>query len=401
METMTNLKKKYYELYKEELNVYCAPFWLKYGKDDLFGGVRNCLDKEGKVFSNDKSVWMQGRCAWMYSHLSNLFGPNDDYLEFAESCIDFLNKYCFDKDGRMFFKVTIDGKPLRKRRYWFSESFYVSACAEYYAATKDVKYLNDARKVYDLIASIYNDPNNDPFKIFPKTYPETRAFKSMAEPMILLNVSSIMRKVDKEREEYYNKNIDHYIEEIKKHHNKGLHVMLENISVNNEYVYDSSDGRIVNPGHDMECSLFLLEEALYRGDKELQDFAETIFNEAIAVGWDQKYGGIYYFRDAEGKPVESYEHDMKLWWPHNEGIVASLLLFKTTGNEKYAKWFKTLTKYAFDHFSEREYGEWYGYLRRDGKPTMPPCKGCTYKGPFHVMRCLSSVLCIFDDKEFI
>ena len=59
------------------------------------------------------------------------------------------------------------------------------------------------------------------------------------------------------------------------------------------------------------------------------------------------------------------------------------------------------TKYSFEHFSDRKYGEWYGYLRRDGLPTMPPCKGCTYKGPFHVMRCLSSVLCIFDDKEFV
>ena len=35
-----------------------------------------------------------------------------------------------------------------------------------------------------------------------------------------------------------------------------------------------------------------------------------------------------------------------------------------------------------------EYGEWFGYLRRDGKPTMPPCKGSTFKGPFHVLRML-------------
>ena len=121
----------------------------------------------------------------------------------------------------------------------------------------------------------------------------------------------------------------------------------------------------------------------------------------LVLDENNKVSKVFYFKDAEGRPVESYEHDMKLWWPHNEGIVASLLFFKTTGKEEYAKWFKTLTKYAFDHFSEREYGEWYGYLRRDGKPTMPPCKGCTYKGPFHVMRCLASVLCIFDNKDFV
>ena len=148
---------------KEELNEYCAPFWLKYGKDEIYGGVLNCLDREGKVFSYDKSVWMQGRCAWMYSHLSNLYGKNIEYLSFAKSCIDFLNNYCFDKDGRMYFKVTRDGKPLRKRRYWFSESFYISACIEYYKATKETKYLMDARNVYDLIVAIFQDSKNDKF----------------------------------------------------------------------------------------------------------------------------------------------------------------------------------------------------------------------------------------------
>ena len=68
----------------------------------------------------------------MYAHLSNLFGRNEEYLKFSKSCIDFLDKYCFDKDGRMYFKVTADGKPLRKRRYWFSEAFYISATAEYW-----------------------------------------------------------------------------------------------------------------------------------------------------------------------------------------------------------------------------------------------------------------------------
>ena len=401
MESMNELKKEYYDLFKDELDKYCAPFWLKNGYDKEFGGVLNCLDREGKVFSTDKSVWMQGRCGWMYSHLSNLFGENKEYLDFAKSCIDFLNEHCFDKDSRMYFTVTKEGLPLRKRRYWFSESFYVSACAEYYYATKDKKYLDDARRIYDMIANIFKDPETDPFKIFPKTYPETRNLKGMAGPMILLNVSSIMRKVDKEREAYYNKNIDFYLEEIKHHYNKDLHCMLENITTTNEFLSDVSEGRIVNPGHDMECSLFLLEEALYRSDKELIKFAETVFTDAINIGWDKEYEGVFYFKDALNKPVESYEHDMKLWWPHNEGIVASLLLYKTTGKEEYLNWFKKLTKYAFDHFSDREYGEWYGYLRRDGKPTMPPCKGCTYKGPFHVMRCLSSVLCIFDNKDFL
>ena len=125
------LKEKYLKQYKVELFDYCIPFWLKYGWDKQFGGLLNCLDEKGEVYSSDKSVWLQGRCAWMYAYLSNKFGKNDEFLSFSKSCLDFLDNHCFDKDGRMFFLVTREGKPLRKRRYYFSETFYVMAAIEY------------------------------------------------------------------------------------------------------------------------------------------------------------------------------------------------------------------------------------------------------------------------------
>lgn len=95
--------------------------------------------------------------------------------------------------------------------------------------------------------------------------------------------------------------------------------------------------------------------------------------------------------------MEAYEHDMKLWWPHNETVIASLMLYKHTRNEKYKEIFDRVCKYAFEHFSDPKYGEWFGYLRRDGKPTEPPCKGHTYKGPFHVMRMLAKCLVLLED----
>jgi N-acylglucosamine 2-epimerase len=39
----------------------CTEFWLKNGMDTVNGGVYTCLDRKGKVYSTDKSVWMQGR----------------------------------------------------------------------------------------------------------------------------------------------------------------------------------------------------------------------------------------------------------------------------------------------------------------------------------------------------
>jgi len=390
-------KEKYLELYTKELEDYCIPFWLKFSQDEEFGGIINCVDRKGEVYSLDKSVWMQGRCAYMYSHLYNTFKKDESYLKFAKSCIDFSNKYCFDKDGRMYFTVTHDGKPLRKRRYYFSETFYIMANIEYYGATKDEKCLMDARKVFDLVYRIYKDPKADPFQIHPKQYPETRSLKAMGPSMILLNVASIMREYDKQNEKKYSSIIDECIKEIRCHYVEEYHAMLESVTLDNKPFLESAPERIINPGHDLECSFFVAQEAEYRNDKSLLEFAELIFKDAIKNGWDEKFGGILYFKDCLGKPVEAYEHDMKLWWPHNEAINASLQLFKLTKNEFYFDWFKKLTEYTFAHFPDHEYGEWYGYLRRDGIPTEPPCKGHTYKGPFHVMRCLNNAIGIMKD----
>ena len=42
-----------------------ARFWLEHGMDAEHGGIYTCLDRQGRIYSTDKSVWMQGRCAWM------------------------------------------------------------------------------------------------------------------------------------------------------------------------------------------------------------------------------------------------------------------------------------------------------------------------------------------------
>jgi len=69
-------------------------------------------------------------------------------LDGAKLGYDFLNKHCFDNDGQMFFHVARDGKPICKRRYFFSETFYVIAAAAYAKASGDEKAASNARKIF-------------------------------------------------------------------------------------------------------------------------------------------------------------------------------------------------------------------------------------------------------------
>ncbi len=104
-------------------------------------------------------------------------------------------------------------------------------------------------------------------------------------------------------------------------------------------------------------------------------------------GWDQKYGGIFYFVDVFGRPVQEYWHDMKFWWPHNEAIIASLLAYSETHDDLYLQMHRQIHDWAFQHFADQEHGEWFGYLHRDGTVSSS-LKGNMWKGPFHSPRML-------------
>lgn len=371
----------------------CLNFWLKNGMDPVYGGVYTCLDREGKVFSTDKSVWMQGRCGWIFAWMCHRYGVKQEWLEASKSCLDFMEKYCINREAgdRMYFTVTEDGKPLRQRRYYFSEAFYAIANAEYYGVTGEKEHMERARKAYDIYWDLWHGAP-DPTGLGPKTIPETRTGRAFGLPMIYLNVTSVLQRVDPEHGALYAERAAACVEDIFRYHvHPELKCVLENVGPDGQARLHYTEGRFVNPGHDIEGVWFILEYARQTGRTELIAKAEEIFDWAIHAGWDREYGGLLYFVDALGMPPESYEHDMKLWWPHNEILISSLMLYRDTGKEEYLDWFYQTLDYCRTYLSDPEYGEWYGYLRRDGKPTQPPCKGSTFKGPFHLPRALGMV----------
>ena len=291
---------------REELKS-SADFWLKNGMDREHGGVYTCLDRKGEVYSTDKSVWMQGRCGWIYAFLCHTYGERPEWLEASRSCLDFMEAHCFNHAAgdRMYFTVTAEGQPLRQRRYYFSESFCAAANAEYYGVTGDRKRLERARQCYDLYWDL-SQGKEDPVHMGPKTIPETRTGRAFGIPMIILNVTGILLRTDPERRALYEERARQCVEDIFRYHVKPeLKCVLENVAEDGQPRLFYTEGRTVNPGHDIEGVWFLLEHARRTGDKELVERAAQMFDWAIEAGWDKEYGGLLYFIDALGKPPES------------------------------------------------------------------------------------------------
>jgi N-acylglucosamine 2-epimerase len=362
--------------YRDGLLADTMKFWFPRSIDTERGGFLHCFDRDGSLLDADKSVWAQGRMSWMLLTLYNTVEPRAEWLAWAKSGMDFLHRHCFDADGRMFFHVTRDGRPIRKRRYAYSESFAAIANAAYAKATGDSVAAARAHALFDWFV----DWNFTPGKMPPK-FTDTRPLTGMGPRMIAMITAQELRanlganaKLDGW--------IDRCIDEIQRLFVKpDLRVVMECVAPDGGIV-DHFDGRTLNPGHAIEGAWFILHEGKLRGDAQLIKLGCEMLDWMWERGWDKECGGIFYFRDVFGKPVQEYWHDMKFWWPHDETIIATLLAYELTGDEKYARWHQQVHDWAHRHFGDAQHGEWFGYLHRDGRVSVP-LKGNLWKSFFH------------------
>ena len=374
------------ERYVGDLRNDIMPFWLEHGLDRKNGGVFTCLDRDGTLMDTTKSVWFQGRFGFVAAYAYNHIEKNPRWLEASRSCIDFIERHCFDTDRHMFFTVTEEGAGLQKRRYVFSECFAMIAMAEYSLASGDRSYADKALDLFKWTRQMLATPGFLP----PKT---TQTGYSHSITMMFLNVIGVLKQVidDPELDRQLHTSLNLIENKLLK---PEYRTIMESVDEEGRII-DTIAGRVINPGHCIETSWFLMESAKFFEDPEhVRRLGLQVLDWDFEWGWDKEYGGIINFRDCRNFPPQDYSQDMKFWWPQCETIIASLYAYKITGDDKYLEMHKAAHEWAFSHFADAQYGEWYGYLHRDGSVAQP-AKGNIFKGPFHVPRMMikASLLC--------
>jgi len=383
-------KKKYLTAwaarYRADLTGNIMPFWMKHGLDRVNGGVYTCLDRDGTLMDGTKSVWFQGRFGFIAAYAYNNVEKNPEWLAASKSCIDFIERHCFDTDGHMFFTVTAEGAPVQKRRYVFSECFAIIAMAEYALASGDRSYADKALELFRRTRTMLTTPGFLP----PKT---TQGGYSHSITMMFFNVVVVLKKVIDAPD--LDQQLVTSLELIEKYLLKPEYkTILESVDEQGNLI-DTLAGRVINPGHCIETAWFLMEAAPLMADPErVRRLGIQILDWDFEWGWDKEFGGIINFRDCRDFPPQDYSQDMKFWWPQCETIIASLYAYKLTCDEHYLKMHRQVSEWTYRHFPDETYGEWYGYLHRDGTVAQP-AKGNIFKGPFHVPRMMikSMLLC--------
>lgn len=370
--------------YRDELLNNVIPFWLKYSKDEVNGGYFSCLDRDGMVFDTDKFMWLQGRELWCFSMLYDKVEKRPEWLEMALHGAEFMQKYGRDAQGNWYFSLTADGRPLMQPYNIFSDCFAMMG----FAALDKIKPSETYREIVQQTFSNILARRDNWKGSYNKAYPGTRPLKNFSLPMILCNLSLEAEHIL--GSPLVDEFIPGVIEEVMEvFYQPDTGLTLENVQPDGSFS-DSFEGRLLNPGHVIEAMWFIMDLGKRLGDTTLIERACERMLSTLEYGWDQAYGGIFYFLDCKGYPPQQLEWDQKLWWVHVETLVGLAKGYRYTGSEKCKQWFEKVHEYTWTHFKDPEFPEWYGYLNRRGEVLLP-LKGGKWKGCFHVPRGLYQV----------
>ena len=376
--------------YHDALLKDVIPFWEKHSPDKEHGGYFTCLDRDGSVFDTDKFVWLQARQVWMFSKFYSELGKKTEWLDMARLGVEFLRRHGRDADGNWYFSLTRDGKPIVQPYNIFSDCFAAMAFSEYARAAHDDQASEIALTTYRNILRRRENPKGK----YSKAVPGTRSLRAYGLPMIQLNLALELEWLLPSGE--FAASLDQCISDITGtflDRKRGL--IFEQVAPDGSHV-DSFEGRVLIPGHGIEGMWFLMDVARQRNDRRLIDLAVDTMLRTIRYGWDEEFGGIYYFLDADGRPPQQLEWDQKLWWVHAETLIALSMGYLLTRNRECLDWLGKIHEYTWAHFPDPAYGEWYGYLNRRGEVLLP-LKGGKWKGFFHVPRALYRCSLLFGE----
>eukprot|EP00118_Oscarella_pearsei_P000143 m.4305 g.4305 ORF g.4305 m.4305 type:complete len:405 (+) comp10519_c0_seq1:37-1251(+) len=389
MEAKESLLRSWLSRFEGELEAGMA-FWLKNSHDKEFGGFYNCLTRDGKVYDDTKYGWLQCRQVWMYCKLYRETAQyqSEEVRSAAIAGGEFVLKHIYrPSNHRCYFQVTREGLPIYMQRKPFTEVFFILAMTELCRVTRETRYQEVADKVLAKFRYWAREDDSELGRLHLAGEPKCNG---LGVPMMFLCVLQEICLDDKKQLEKHRDDFQWCVQQILPHVKKDKKAVLENVSVEGNML-PGSKGRLMNPGHAIEAGWFLLRYASLVNDDRLKDIAISDFILLpFEVAWDSDKhgGGLLYFLDVEGFPQTALEASMKLWWPHCEAIIGLLMAYDEQKEDSILQNFKKVFDYSLKHFGDPEYGEWFGYLNRDGSPLDDnPFKGGPYKSCFHTLRC--------------
>ena len=130
--------------------------------------------------------------------------------------------------------------------------------------------------------------------------------------------------------------------------------------------------RGTTPGHSLEIARLLLQhwDLAGRPATAAPVTARRLIDTALSDGW-LPAGGLAYTLSYEGEVSVADRY----WWPVAEAIGAVAALLKLDFDEDLERWYRSLWRFAGEHFVDTERGGWFPEIDDTGRPVEHQFRG--------------------------
>jgi len=377
-----------------ELKGDILPFWLKHTRNPENGGFVGEITYDMKVRNGeDRGALLTSRILWTFSKAYRTY-KDPAYLEMATYAYhDLVGHFWDTENGGLFWTITPDGRPRDTVKQIYGQVFGIYALAEYYRATGDREALDKAIAIYTLVEQHARDHVHG-------GYLDTLDRKWSRPGW---GSKNILGPAPKSQNSHIHI-LEAYTNLLRAWPDPGLRANLhELIEMTMDHIVDPNTHHLilfmkedwtpvsteVSYGHDIELSWLLDEAADVDGDPVLIQRAKPISLDiarvTLAEGVDPD-GGVL----SEGGP-KGYTNTDKEWWEQAEAVVGFLNAYQLSGDPKYLAASRHSWDFIQARFIDRERGDWFNLLKRDGTPRRRP-KVSLWKCPYHSGRSCFEVI---------
>jgi mannobiose 2-epimerase len=291
------------------------------------------------------------------------------------------------------------GQPVEPKKRIYGQAFAVYSLAEYHRATGDQEALTRAVRLYEAIESASHDAlHGGYFETYERDW-------TLALDQRLSNVDMDEKKSMNTHlhllEAYANLSRCWDDSALQDRLKELLRIFLEHILDRDAHYFRMFFDEEWRPksdhisfGHDIEGSWLLCEAAEMLEDeailaevrREAVEMAQAVLDQAVDPD-----GGLLYEADPSGIIDTGKE-----WWPQAEAVVGFLNAYQISGRDHFRKAAEKSWEFIEKYIVDRQHGEWFWRVSREGVPSPDKLKVDQWKCPYHNSRTCFEVMARLD-----
>ena len=380
--------------YQQALLRQVVPFWLKFSRDEPYGGYFDSLSNAGDVIDGDKSVARQAQQVWAFSWLFNTVDAQPSWLAHARHGATFLNQFAHDDTGACYGQLDRRGHPIAPSPDSVPASSVVIAYAQFYRATGEEEWAMRAKQLFSGILQRRADIRD----AHRSTIGGFRQIQHLSEPVAVLKmVLDLQPLLD---EETWKQSAELVMQEL-------LHEFMDRrTDTLREYILpegaflNTPEGRRLSVGLTFQTAGYLLD--FYAGNtvRKTGTALTTTPNRKQAMqvvtwcltlceqAWDESNSGLNQYVDLKQQPLTFPDWQQKWAWVQVEALAALIKGYVHTRHPDCLKWFKRIHDYTFHHFPDPKQAGWHLIIDQYAQPCIG-AKAIPKVGCFSLIRCLT------------